>query len=222
MTCSTLPFRRRSRARANRPQNHQFDFWLGEWDVTQPTGKAAGHNRITSLLGGCALREEWTGASGSHGTSLNAYDPAAKRWRQTWVDDSGTVLVLEGQFQGGKMTLQGELPGAGGPRDEAADHVEPSGGRHRATALGVVERRRTHVEDGVRRDVSEGAVGASRALRCRALAVIVEERSLRRIPALNATTRRVGDPSLRQDDAVEDQPRAPSPRNAIDAANCPT
>jgi len=95
-------------------ENHQFDFWIGEWDVTQPGGKAAGHNRITSLLGGCALREEWTGASGSRGTSLNAYDPASKRWRQTWVDDSGVVLLLEGQLQGGKMTLQGELPGAAG------------------------------------------------------------------------------------------------------------
>ncbi len=96
------------------PQHRQFDFWVGEWDVVLPTGKAAGHNRITRLLAGCALREEWTGASGTRGTSLNAYDPASKRWRQTWVDDSGTVLVLEGRFQGGRMVLEGELPAESG------------------------------------------------------------------------------------------------------------
>jgi len=24
------------------PEHHQFDFWIGEWDVTLPNGKAAG------------------------------------------------------------------------------------------------------------------------------------------------------------------------------------
>jgi len=96
------------------PQYRQFDFWIGEWDVALPTGKAAGRNRITPLLAGCALREEWTGASGAHGTSLNAYDVPTKRWRQTWVDDSGTVLVLEGRFQGGRMVLEGDLPAESG------------------------------------------------------------------------------------------------------------
>jgi hypothetical protein len=96
------------------PEHRQFDFWIGDWSVTLPTGKAAGRNRITPILGGCALREEWAGASGTQGTSLNAWDAAARRWRQTWVDDSGTVLVLVGGLQGGKMVLQGELPGDAG------------------------------------------------------------------------------------------------------------
>lgn len=96
------------------PEHRQFDFWIGEWSVTLPTGKAAGRNRISAILGGCALREEWTGASGSHGTSLNAFDAASKKWRQTWVDDSGMVLLLEGGLQNEKMVLQGELPGDDG------------------------------------------------------------------------------------------------------------
>ena len=37
----------RARSPARRPQHRQFDFWLGDWDVTKPDGKAAGHNRIT-------------------------------------------------------------------------------------------------------------------------------------------------------------------------------
>ncbi len=96
------------------PEHRQFDFWIGEWSVTLPTGKAAGRNRISQILGGCALREEWTGARGTHGTSLNAWDAASKRWRQTWVDESGTVLLLEGGLSGGRMVLQGDLPADGG------------------------------------------------------------------------------------------------------------
>jgi len=96
------------------PEHRQFDFWLGEWSVTASDGKVAGHNRITSILGGCALREEWTSARGSNGTSLNMYDAGAGRWRQTWVDDSGSVLLITGEFRGGKMVLEGDSPEAGG------------------------------------------------------------------------------------------------------------
>ena len=36
-------------------ENRQFDFWIGDWDVTTPNGKAAGTNRINPILGGCVL-----------------------------------------------------------------------------------------------------------------------------------------------------------------------
>jgi hypothetical protein len=91
------------------PEYRQFDFWLGDWDVTE-AGKPAGVNRITSILGGCAVREEWKGASGLTGTSLNMWDSAKKQWSQTWVDDKGNVLLLTGGRQGPKMVLEGEKP----------------------------------------------------------------------------------------------------------------
>jgi hypothetical protein len=96
------------------PAYRQFDFWLGDWEVRGPAGKIAGANRITRILDGCALSEQWTGASGTIGTSLNMYDAGARKWRQTWVDDGGTVLLLTGDFSGGKMVLQGDSPGDGG------------------------------------------------------------------------------------------------------------
>ncbi len=77
----------------------QFDFWLGEWDVAEK-GKPAGVNRITAILGGCAVREEWKGASGLTGTSLNMWDSGKRRWTQTWVDDKGNVLLLLGRAPG--------------------------------------------------------------------------------------------------------------------------
>ena len=46
------------------PEHRQFDFWIGEWEVTTPNGAPAGRNRIESILDGCALRESWTGAKG--------------------------------------------------------------------------------------------------------------------------------------------------------------
>ncbi len=95
------------------PQHRQFDFWIGEWDVRTPDGKLAGTNRITPILGGCGLQENWTGAGGTTGTSLNTYDAARGLWHQTWIDSSGSVLLLEGSFRDGKMVLSGVTRPAG-------------------------------------------------------------------------------------------------------------
>ena len=90
------------------PEYRQFDFWLGDWDVTNPAGKAAGHNHITSEYGGCVLQEHWTGAGGSVGSSFNIYDPVRKVWHQTWVDNAGTLLEIEGGLKDGSMVMSGE------------------------------------------------------------------------------------------------------------------
>ncbi|MCB1008912.1 MAG: hypothetical protein KDB94_08455 [Acidobacteria bacterium] len=94
----------------------QFDFWLGDWEV-EAGGKLAGHNRITRLYGDCILREEYRTANGAYvGTSLNGYDAARKVWHQTWVDNQGLVLLLDGRFEKGAMRLEGKSPTAGGER----------------------------------------------------------------------------------------------------------
>lgn len=85
----------------------QFDFWLGKWSVETPDGKTAGTNEITQILSGCALREEWTGVTGSRGTSYSMFDARSGLWHQTWVDNGGLLLVLDGKFEDGKMVLHG-------------------------------------------------------------------------------------------------------------------
>lgn len=87
--------------------HRQFDFWVGDWEVQTPKGTAAGENKVEKILEGCALRESWTAADGSHGSSLSSYDSGAGRWTQTFVDDLGMVLVLDGEFRDGKMVLSG-------------------------------------------------------------------------------------------------------------------
>jgi len=89
------------------PAHRQFDFWLGEWDVHEPDGRLAGHNRIVSILEGCALHESWEGTSGLRGTSLNIYDAVRGAWHQTWVDSGGTLLQLDGGLQTDAMVLEG-------------------------------------------------------------------------------------------------------------------
>jgi len=96
------------------PEHRQFDFWIGEWEVTNPAGRPAGDNRIEPILGGCVLRETWTGAGGSNGTSYNAWDAQRRRWHQTWVDDGGLVLRLEGGLEGDRMVLTGETRDSSG------------------------------------------------------------------------------------------------------------
>ncbi len=87
-------------------EQHQFDFWIGEWVVTDK-GKLAGHSRIERILGGCALLENWSGASGGGGKSLNFYDRDDGKWHQTWIDVGGDALFLSGTFEHGAMRLEG-------------------------------------------------------------------------------------------------------------------
>lgn len=93
-------------------EHHQFDFWIGEWDVDGPDGRRLGTNRITAILSGCALQEEWTSADGRvRGTSQNAFDVEGRRWHQAWVDTAGQRLDLVGGLVGTAMVLEQKGPG---------------------------------------------------------------------------------------------------------------
>ena len=89
-------------------QQHQFDFWIGQWEVTGADGKLAGHSRIEPVSDGCGISEHWEGASGSRGVSYNAWDPSTGHWHQFWIGNTpGDVLWLEGGIDAGRMILQG-------------------------------------------------------------------------------------------------------------------
>jgi len=97
------------------PEHRQFDFWLGDWQVTDPQGRAAGKNWISLEHDGCVLHEHWIGEKGGTGSSFSIYDGAKKRWHQSWVDNTGTILELEGGFVNGRMVLEGK---GSGPKGE--------------------------------------------------------------------------------------------------------
>ncbi|MBC2839882.1 hypothetical protein H7F20_11105 [Robiginitalea sp. SC105] len=86
-----------------------FDFWIGDWEVTGPTGSPAGTNRIERIQGGCVLQEHWVGAGGANtGTSLNFYNARMGVWEQLWVDNTGSALKLSGGPEGGRMVMSSE------------------------------------------------------------------------------------------------------------------
>jgi hypothetical protein len=89
---------------------HEFDFWIGEWTVFGPKGRQLGTSSITSVLGTGALAEHWRGAGGFEGHSLNSYDPVRRCWHQTWLDNTGTVLLLDGGLVEESMVLEGLAP----------------------------------------------------------------------------------------------------------------
>src|SRR4051794_40501808 len=43
----------------------QFDFWIGDWDAFDADGsKLSARVKVTPILGGCALHEEYLGVDG--------------------------------------------------------------------------------------------------------------------------------------------------------------
>ncbi len=96
-----------------------FDFWLGDWAVHDAKGQLAGHNRISAIENGCALREQWTSSRGTTGQSLNFYDPQQETWRQLWVDQGGHLIDISGGLTTEGMLLRGEIRYPGNPEAQA-------------------------------------------------------------------------------------------------------
>lgn len=85
----------------------EFDFWIGNWTVTNPDGTAAGTNSISKIQDNCILRENWTSAKGKYtGTSNNFYNFKAKQWEQIWIDNQGGSLHLKGNRVNNQMILE--------------------------------------------------------------------------------------------------------------------
>jgi hypothetical protein len=85
----------------------EFDFWTGNWNVTNPDGTTAGTNNIDKIQDNCILRENWTSAKGKYtGTSNNFYNAKTKQWEQIWVDNQGGSLHLKGNRTGNQMILE--------------------------------------------------------------------------------------------------------------------
>lgn len=86
---------------------HQFDFWLGQWDVYKfGTDDLVGESHIESIIDSVGLLENYKSLKGKYaGKSLNKYNPAKEQWEQYWIDNSGLTLFLNGGMVDSKMTL---------------------------------------------------------------------------------------------------------------------
>jgi hypothetical protein len=97
-------------------ESRQFDFWVGDWDVSDPQGQQVGRNTIKLILHDCVLFENWEGSQGGSGKSFNLYSTRDHLWHQFWVDARGGMLNLAGGLENGAMVLRGEQAGANGAR----------------------------------------------------------------------------------------------------------
>lgn len=94
-------------------ENRQFDFWLGEWEVSTTQGAVpAGNSKIELILEDCVVQENWKSQSSTYaGKSYNIYNAALKRWEQYWVDNVGGNIFFYGGLKDGVMDYwTDELP----------------------------------------------------------------------------------------------------------------
>ena len=82
------------------PEARQFDFWIGEWDLTWEGGQ--GTNTITAILDSAVIQEDFKGGD-FKGKSVSVYNRHTQKWQQTWVDNSGGYLDFVGGWEDGKM-----------------------------------------------------------------------------------------------------------------------
>jgi hypothetical protein len=89
------------------PEHRQFDFWLGMWNIENTNGDNIGTSIISSELDGCLVMEDFIGAAGFPGRSLNVYDADTDMWYQTFVDGLIGNFRLSGGLQGDEMVMTG-------------------------------------------------------------------------------------------------------------------
>jgi hypothetical protein len=85
----------------------RFNFWLGEWDVHDASGTYQGSNTISREQRGCVLIENWAGAGGSTGMSINYLDTKTDEWVQFWIAAGGYHIDIRGGMTDDGMLLTG-------------------------------------------------------------------------------------------------------------------
>ncbi len=107
-----------------------FDFWIGNWEVTDPEGNLVGRNSIEKVEGNCLIKEVYSSTTnGFTGRSFNFYNQTTGKWEQLWVDNQGTYLHLYGNLVDGAMVLEGQHGNGDEVRTDRITWSQESDGR---------------------------------------------------------------------------------------------
>ena len=93
-------------------QHKAFDFWIGDWEVTDTEGKVVGTNSISKAQDSCVLVEDWKSSNGTFtGGSTSFFNKLSGEWEQLWIDNGGSHLHLKGNRTADQMILvSDEIP----------------------------------------------------------------------------------------------------------------
>ena len=87
------------------PPEQQLDFWLGNWKVTDSSGKA-GTNHVLRMMDEKVIQENFEFPGPFKGMSVSVYSPHIEQWRQTWVDTGGSYWAFTGIVEADRFIFQ--------------------------------------------------------------------------------------------------------------------
>ena len=102
------------------PQHHQFDFWLGDWQVFDAeTNKLVAFDRVEKHSEGCIVQQNLSFVTDLYrrpaakyrlsGMSVNRFDGEA--WLELWADNQWGAIALRGAPDAnGSMVLKTIIP----------------------------------------------------------------------------------------------------------------
>jgi hypothetical protein len=93
------------------PGYDEFDFWVGKWNVQDPTGARIATSVISSEMDDCLVMEDFIQDNGFQGKSINVYDRNTSTWHETFVDNVlAQSFRLAGELRGAEMVMSGSQP----------------------------------------------------------------------------------------------------------------
>jgi hypothetical protein len=107
-------------ANCDTPQHHQFDFWVGEWQVFDArTRQLVALDRVEKHSQGCIIQQNMTFLTDLYrrpgvkyrlaGIGVNRFDGEA--WLQMWADNQWGAIFLRGSLDAhGAMVLVSVIP----------------------------------------------------------------------------------------------------------------
>jgi len=102
------------------PRNHDFDFWIGEWNCYRTgTQILSGTSHVEAIAGGCAILENYTATQAYSGKSFNFYDTSTGKWEQDWIGSGGPgdrQRYYNGEYKNGTMHFIYEIRNANGSK----------------------------------------------------------------------------------------------------------
>jgi hypothetical protein len=102
------------------PRNHDFDFWIGDWNCYRTgTQIISGYSHVEAMAGGCAVLENYTAVQAYSGKSFNFYDTIKGKWEQDWIASGGPTdrqRFYIGEYKNGTMHFTYEMSNPNGEK----------------------------------------------------------------------------------------------------------